>query len=182
MTKSAGHNRFVWDVRHSSSLVAPPGQYQARLTVDGATMTTALNVLMDPRLAAEGMTVADLREQYEHNLKMREMVAEVGRVRTRIQTASSRLANATGAGADTLAKVQAVAAKVETEPVRYGKPGIQAHITYLASMTANVDQKIGRDAIERYQVLKQQLDELRKQVDLLLPVTKTTDGAQQQPQ
>ena len=45
--------------------------------------------------------------------------------------------------ADTLAKVQAVAAKVETEPVRYGKPGIQAHITYLASMTGGADQ-IGR--------------------------------------
>ena len=110
MTKSAGHNRFVWDVRHSSTLAAPPGQYQARLTVDGATLTTPLNVLMDPRLAAEGMTVADLREQYEHNLKMREMVAEVGRVRARIQATSSRLANATGAGADTLAKVRAVAA------------------------------------------------------------------------
>src|SRR5207302_1378301 len=27
--------------------------------------------------------------------------------------------------------------------------GLQAHITYLASMTANVDQKVGRDAIER---------------------------------
>ena len=148
--------------------MAPPGQYQARLTVDGATLTTPLNVLMDPRLAAEGMTAADLREQYDHNLKMREMVAEVGRVRTRIQTASSRLANATGAGADTLAKVQAVAAKVETEPVRYGKPGIQAHITYLASMTGGADQKIGRDAIERYAVLKKELDAIKAELDRIL--------------
>ena len=168
VTKSAGHNRFVWDVRHSSTLVAPPGQYQARLTVDGATLTTPLNLLMDPRLAAEGMTAADLREQYEHNLKMREMVAEVGRVRTRIQTTSSRLANATGAGADTLAKVRAVAAKVETEPVRYGRPGIQAHITYLAGMTAGADQKIGRDAIERYAVLKKELDSIKAELDRIL--------------
>ena len=168
VTKSAGHNRFVWDVRHSSTLAAPPGQYQARLTVDGATLTTPLNVLMDPRLAAEGMTVADLREQYEHNLKMREMVAEVGRVRARIQATSSRLANATGAGADTLAKVRAVAAKVETEPVRYGRPGIQAHITYLAGMTAGADQKIGRDAIERYAVLKKELDAIKAELDRIL--------------
>ena len=52
-----------------------------------------------------------------------------------------------------------------TEPVRYGKPGLQAHITYLASMTANVDQKIGRDAIERYAVLKKELDQARAEFE-----------------
>jgi len=35
-------------------------------------------------------------------------------------------------------------------------------------MTANVDQKIGRDAVERYAVLKKELDELRVEVDRLL--------------
>jgi hypothetical protein len=101
-------------------------------------------VLIDPRLASEGITVADLKEQFDHNLRMRDLVAEVGRVRQRIQGAVSRLQNASGAAADTLAKVQSVAAKVETEPVRYGKPGLQAHITYLAGMTSAADQKIGR--------------------------------------
>ena len=38
-------------------------------------------------------------------------------------------------------------------------------ITYLASMTANVDEKIGRDAVERYAVLKKELDDLRVEVD-----------------
>jgi photosystem II stability/assembly factor-like uncharacterized protein len=168
VTKSAGHNRFVWDVRHSSTLTAPPGRYTARLTIAGDTMSTPLNVLIDPRLAAEGMTVADLKEQFDHNLKMREMVAEVGRVRQRIQGASSRLANASGAAADTLAKIQAVAAKVETEPVRYGKPGIQAHITYLAGMTSGADQKIGRDAIARYAVLRKELDAIKAELDRIL--------------
>ena len=32
-------------------------------------------------------------------------------------------------------------------------------------MTSNVDQKIGRDAIERYQVLKKELDALKAQAD-----------------
>jgi hypothetical protein len=131
-------------------------------------MSTSVNVLIDPRLASEGMTVADLKEQFEHNLRMREMVAEVGRVRQRIQGASSRLQNASGASADTLAKVQAVAARVETEPVRYGKPGLQAHITYLASMTSGADQKIGRDAIARYAVLRKELDAIKAELDRIL--------------
>ena len=168
VTKNAGHNRFVWDVRHSSSLGAPPGRYSARLTIGSETMSTPLNVLIDPRIAAEGITVADLKEQFEHNLRMREMVAEVGRVRQRIQGAMSRLQNASGAGADTLAKLRAIAAKVETEPVRYGKPGIQAHITYLAGMTTGTDQKIGRDAVARHAVLRKELDAIKAELDAIL--------------
>jgi hypothetical protein len=168
VTRNAGHNRFVWDVRHSSTLTAPPGRYTARVVIASDTMSTPLNVLIDPRLAAEGMTVADLKEQFDHNLRMREMVADVGRVRQRIQGAMSRLANASGAGADTLEKVRAVAAKVETEPVRYGKPGIQAHITYLAGMTTGADQKIGRDALARYAVLKKELDAIKAELDRIL--------------
>ena len=49
-----------------------------------------------------------------------------------------------------------------------GSPGLQAHITYLAGMTANVDQKIGRDAIERYEVLRKELDTIKTEVEQLL--------------
>ena len=52
--------------------------------------------------------------------------------------------------------------------MRYGKPGLQAHISYLAGMTTGVDQKIGRDAIERYEVLRRELDAIRTEVDRLL--------------
>jgi hypothetical protein len=61
--------------------------------------------------------------------------------------------------------------------VRYGKPGLQAHITYLAGMTANVDQKIGRDAVERYAVLKKELDDVRVEVDRLLGPTSSSSAA-----
>ncbi len=70
-----------------------------------------------------------------------------------------------------LAAIECVAAKLLTEPVRYGKPGLQAHITYLAGMTANVDQKIGRDAIERYEVLKKEFEAVRAEVERALTST-----------
>jgi hypothetical protein len=35
-------------------------------------------------------------------------------------------------------------------------------------MTANVDQNIGRDAVERYAVLKKEFDALRGEVDKVL--------------
>ena len=68
----------------------------------------------------------------------------------------------------TASEVNAIAGKLLTEPVRYGKPGLQAHIMYLASLTSGVDQKIGRDAIDRYQVLRKELDAVKAEVDALL--------------
>ena len=55
-----------------------------------------------------------------------------------------------------------------TPGVRYARPGLQEQINYLAGMTRGVDQKIGRDAIARYQVLKKELDDLRAEADRVL--------------
>ncbi len=168
VTKDAGLNRFVWDVRHQSGLTAPPGRYQARLTVGTTMLTQPFTVLIDPRVAADGVTVADLREQFAHNMRMQAMVASVNDLVSRVREAQAKLRGASGADAEKAKQIDAIAAKLLTEPVRYGKPGLQAHITYLAGMTASVDQKIGRDATERYAVLKKELDQVRADVDRVL--------------
>ena len=162
-TKQVGTNRFVWDVRHQAGVTLPPGQYQARLKVGNKTLTEPFNVLIDPRVAEDGVTLADLQEQYEHNLRMREMVTTVNQLVTRVRDAQNK-----PNGAIDPNRLSAIAARLLTEPVRYGKPGLQAHITYLAGMTANVDQKIGRDAIERSEVLKRELEAMKAEVEQLL--------------
>ncbi|HKE60272.1 MAG TPA: hypothetical protein VKB46_26350 [Pyrinomonadaceae bacterium] len=168
VTKNIGLNRFVWDVRHQAGPTLPPGQYQARLKVGSVTLTTPFKVLIDPRVAEDGVTVADLQEQFEHNMRMRELVNSTTQLASRVREAQSKLKNAAGADGETLSRLNAVAEKLFTDPVRYSKPGLQAHITYLAGMTANVDQKIGRDAIERYGVLKKEFEEMRAEVDRIL--------------
>src|SRR5436305_1083130 len=74
VTKSAGLNRVVWDVRNKEGVIVPPGKYQARLKIGSNTLTEGFNLLIDPRVAEEGITVADLQEQFEHNMRMRELV------------------------------------------------------------------------------------------------------------
>jgi hypothetical protein len=165
VTRNAGLNRFVWDVRQQNGILMPAGSYQVRIKVADAVQTQPLVVRIDPRVAADGVTEADLREQYEHNVRMRELVEAVNRVAARLREAQNRLRDATGAERETAKALAALADRVFTEPVRYGKPGIQAHITYLAGMTTAVDQKIGRDAIERYQVLKKELDAITAELD-----------------
>jgi hypothetical protein len=167
VTKNAGLNRFVWDVRNQAGPTVPPGRYQARLKVGETTFTENFNVLIDPRVAADGVTLADLQEQYEHNMRMRELVNGVNQLVTRVRAAQNKFRTSGGSNGSA-AELDAVAGKLLTEPVRYGKPGLQAHITYLAGMTANTDQKIGRDAIERYQVLLKEYEALKAEVDRVL--------------
>ena len=168
VTKVAGLNRFVWDVRHRAGVTLPPGRYQARLKVDATTLTEGFNVLIDPRVADDGVTVADLREQYEHNMRMRELVNGANQIAARVREAQARLRTGSGTDDETANRVNAIAGKLFTPPVRYSKPGLQAHITYLAGMTSNVDQKIGRDAIKRYEVLRKEFEEIRAEVDSVL--------------
>jgi len=176
VSKVIGLNRFVWDVRNQAGVTLPPGRYQARIKTGGAVQTESFNVLIDPRVAADGVTQADLQEQFEHNVRMRELVSGVNQLVTRVREGKKNVQG------DALGALMVIEGKLLTEPVRYGKPGLQAHITYLANMTANVDQKIGRDAVERYEVLKKELENIRAEVDQLLGPASTTNGAPQQPQ
>jgi photosystem II stability/assembly factor-like uncharacterized protein len=168
VTKTAGLNRVFWDVRNKEGVIVPPGRYQVRLKIGSTALTEGFNLLIDPRVAEDGVTVADLQEQFEHNMRMRELVTGANQLVTRVRDAQTKLRNAATADSEMATKVSALAAKLLSEPVRYGKPGLQAHITYLASMTANIDQKIGRDAIERYAILKKEFDAVRAEVDRVL--------------
>jgi hypothetical protein len=170
VTKNAGINRVTWDVRHQSGLAAPPGAYQVRLKVGEITQTQPLNVLIDPRVAAGGVTVADLQEQFDHNMRMRELGASATQTVARVRAARAQLADAKGPDAEKAKRVNEIYEMLVNTPegVRYNKPGLQAHISYLSGMTTGVDQKVGHDALERYQVLKKELDAIRAELDKLL--------------
>lgn len=176
VTAHAGVNRFTWDLtypgpRQSASRPAGgggpdavPGTYSVRLTVAASgnantwSETQPLVVKPDPRVTKDGVTIADMREQFDHNMRVRDLVSEVNIAVSRIRAAQARLKGATGAAGDTLQKLSAIAANLETPPVRYSQPQLQGNITYLYGMTNGADQKVGRDAIERYRTLRTQLD------------------------
>jgi len=165
VAKAEGMNRFGWDVRNQAGFSMPPGPYQVRLRSGAVTLTQPFNVTIDPNVALDGVTVADLKEQYEHNVRMRRLVGDVSETVARVREMQASLRS--GGDAKKISALDAIAAKLSSEPVRYGKPGLQAHITYLAGMTTGADQKIGRDAVERYGVLRKELDAIRAELDSL---------------
>ncbi len=141
---------------------AVPGKYSVRLTSGAWSSTQPLTVIEDPRITKDGVTTADLREQFEHNIRVRDLVSDVNRAVARLKDAQK---TATGEQA---AKLKDLSADLITPSVRYSKPELQTHITYLYSLTAGTDQKIGRDAIARYLVLRKALNERMAELDQIL--------------
>jgi hypothetical protein len=175
----AGLNRFTWDLSYpgprdgagqpgGNGPMAPPGRYTLRMTVAGQTLTRPLIVRMDPRVTRDGVTLADVRDQFEHNVRVRDLVSDANRAAARLREARARLRDATGAGADTARQLRAIEAKLLTPPIRYSTPGLQSHIQYLYSMTLDADQRVGRDAKERFTALRQELDALIGQLNSIL--------------
>jgi hypothetical protein len=189
--KEQGLNRFTWDLAYpgprdangrvtGNGPTAVPGRYQVRLTVSGLPqrqagvtvsnlgLTQPLVVREDPRVARDGVTLADLRDQFDHNVRVRDLASDANRAVARVRDARTRLRDASGAAADTLTKLRAVEARLVTPAVRYSTPGLQAHITYLYGMTNQADQRVGRDAKERYATLRRELDGVIAQLNQLL--------------
>ena len=82
-----------------------------------------------------------------------------------------RAARATATG-EKLSSLNDLAADLITPAIRYSKPELQTQVTYLYSMTNATDQKIGRDAIERYRVLRKALDERIAELNKILGTDK----------
>ncbi|GMV20737.1 MAG: hypothetical protein AMXMBFR57_06860 [Acidimicrobiia bacterium] len=163
VTRNEGFNRFVWDVRHQNGMLVPPAAYQVRLKVGDTVLTQKVNVLIDPRVAIDDVTPADLKEQFEHGVRVAALVTDVNQVVARVRQAQQQATDPAKRKV-----LDEIADELLTDPVRYGKPGLQAHIQYINRLGLGVDQKVGRDAIERYETLKKELDALKIRLDQIL--------------
>ena len=175
-----GMHRFVWDLRYAGAPVpvrpgivargrfpegpvAAPGDYTIVLTAGASTMRQALHVVEDPRVLASGVTDADLSGQLAHNLKVLALVNDTNLAVARVNAAMAAEKNPERARA-----LKAIADRLITPRIRYSQPALQTHVTYLYSETNATDQKIGRDAAERYVELRRRVDAVIADLDKLI--------------
>ncbi len=93
----AGMNRFVWNLRYPDASEFPgmimwagttagpravPGTYQVRLTVGERELTETFEIVKDPRIDA---TQADLQEQFDFLIRIRDRVSEANDAVARIR-------------------------------------------------------------------------------------------------
>jgi hypothetical protein len=161
-------NRLFWDYNNAVGIMVAPGSYRVKITSAGQTETQPLALKLDPRLAEDGVTVADLKEQYDQNMHARDLVNEMNRVANRVRLARTKLRS--GGDPAQLKKVEELGVAIfgAGEGIRYGQPGLQTNVTYLASMTGRADQRIGRDAIDRLATLRRELDAVEARVNQVL--------------
>jgi len=181
LPRKAGLNRFWWDMRWPgpwnadtqrsgrNGPMAAPGTYSVRLIVGDSTYERPLVLRTDPRVTADGVTDAVIRAQLAHEMKARDLVSDAARLGDRLKAARERLAKVDGqAAADTLRQVREMEGVLLAESVRYGRPGLQTHITYLYGMTTDADQPVSRDAAARLIELRATLDGIVRRADALL--------------
>ena len=162
LATTQGMHRFVWDLRHvgpwgadrdrggrGAPLVAP-GTYETRLTAGDRTFSRTFSVLIDPRVAADGVTEADLRAQERLSLRVRDALSAARRMAHDIESLE--------ADSDVLASLHA--ALVTDPEVFYAEKMLIDQLQYLYGMTTSADQRPGADALERIETLEAELDSI----------------------
>jgi photosystem II stability/assembly factor-like uncharacterized protein len=173
-----GMNRFVWDLRYAGGppssggdmeggnfggqgpLVAP-GTYRARLTAGGATKTENIVVRIDPRVAKDGITVADLAEQSRFALKVRDALAEARQVQQRVRQAID-------AKRGDQAKLQSVWERLVTKSGPYEDQMFIDQLSNVGREINQADQKVGASAYERMNELVKEWAALKADAETAL--------------
>jgi len=139
-------NRFVWDLRYLDGPLVAPGSYKVRLTAAGATKTEFVTVKIDPRIAKDGVTVADLVEQTKFALKVRDQLAEARQLATRVRQAMD-------ATRGDPAKLQSLWDRLTTKSDPYEDQMFGDQVSNVNREINEADQKLGASAYERFNEL-----------------------------
>lgn len=172
-----GMNRFVWDLRYAGGPAGggdgegggfagqgpfvAPGTYRARLTAGGVTKTESFTVRIDPRVAKDGVTVADLAEQSRFALKVRDALAEARSYQQRVRQAME-------AKRGDQSKLQNVWDRLTTKPGPYEDQMFIDQMSNVAREIAQADQKVGASAYERFNDLMKEWATLKADADAVL--------------
>jgi hypothetical protein len=183
-TAHEGLNRFVWDFTvpgpNGAARGGPmvvPGAFTARLTVSGASeqvavMEQGFEVMMDPRVAADGVTIVDLQAQFDLGIRIRAAIEDADATIERLQGAQTRVAE--GSDVETELKEIERALLTDRTITSYPQPMLRDQLNYLNSNSQRADQKPAADMYERFEVLVTELEQHKQRLQRLIRMV--TDG------
>lgn len=179
LTVRPGHNRFMWDYRWANNgPLAAPGLYLASLTLGdpakGPRPTQVLvsdfEVVVDPRVLADGITVADLVDQQEFLLRVREVQARATALRERVRNAMQKAGVAVPTppgpgespfrrhpGAPELHPLQTWYARLVTPSGTYQQGMLVDQLNNIVRAEGGADQKVGTEARRRLADLEKEI-------------------------
>ncbi|MBA4322062.1 MAG: hypothetical protein C0408_04530, partial [Odoribacter sp.] len=167
-----GMHRFSWDMttfgavsglsrgRGQGSPQVVPGTYKILFDVDGKTSETTVEIFPDPKVTDDGVTLNDLKEQYELIIKIRDLLTESRLFEREVNAQlkpyaekSAKKKKLSGEEKKDYEKLLSVKNKLVTDTVIYPQAMLIDQISYLYSNVNSVDQKPGREAFIRFDEL-----------------------------
>ncbi len=187
----AGHTRFVVPLEHpgpwqnpdaggrgrggDSGPAVSPGSYAVRVRAGDWSDTRPLEVRMDPRTAAAGVTAEALRRQEALGLRVRDLLSRARQALAAVDSAledsdaPSTMEEAPANSAPDVGRLREIRARLtEEEGIAYPQPMLLEQIAYLYGMITGAPQDPGRDAAERCQALEDELGEVQAQLSTIL--------------
>jgi photosystem II stability/assembly factor-like uncharacterized protein len=180
LSSKPGLHRFEWDMRHSGAWDASPyrrysrgpmvspGTYTVRLTVDEEVMEQSFELMMDPKVAESGVSLADLKQQEKVGLEIVELLTEVKKMREDIRQEQSKLEqrkDLSTAEQKRLEKLQYATQQLVQAEGSYMKPMLIDQVNYLYGIVRQADQMPGKDVVERLEELRQEKKKLEQSID-----------------
>jgi hypothetical protein len=175
----AGMQRFSWDMRYPGvnngpgGPMAPPGNYAVRLTAGAYNATRTFALKADPRVLADGVTPADLDEQFAFLIKVRDALTEARGLAQRVEQAMKKAGVSPPAAATPGVRamdekfahpLQKVWAQLNELPGIYPQPMLINQLNNVNRMVGQADQKVGKDAVERFNDLTKELESLKSDI------------------
>jgi photosystem II stability/assembly factor-like uncharacterized protein len=191
----AGMQRFTWDMRHPGPWspgapsggpggpIAAPGKYTVRLTANGQTQSRTFELKADPRVLKDGVTQADLEEQVTFQLKVRDAISDARRLQQQVEQAMQKAGIKPPAPAPPGVRpldlkfehpLQRLWAALADMPAPYPQPMLLNQLQNIARMVGQADQKIGKDAVDRYNDLMKDLKAVQAEFAKIAGSTTTT--------
>ena len=200
VSNRAGVNRFNWDMRFPGPTAFPnmilwaagtqgpralPGNYTARLTVEGAQpITQQFAIRMDPR--APHVTMADLQAQFDLAMQVRDRTSAANEGVIRIRNVKSQIDDRVKKAptdpklADMATQLKEKLSKIEEELYQVRNQSSQDPLNYpiklnnkLAALLGAVEGVEGRPTAQSYEVLKELSARLDQQLGWLTAIFNT---------
>jgi photosystem II stability/assembly factor-like uncharacterized protein len=169
-TVRPGHNRYLWNFQWDGGVMAAPGKFTVKMTAGDVVESRTFEVKVDPGVLKDGITQADLVEQQNFLLRVRDAIVSARELQSRVQQAMQKssvpLPPSPGPG-EWVGRMtyqhplQRIWARLVTAPGTYEQGMLIDQLSNISRAEGGADQKIGSEARKRFDDLMQELKALQ---------------------
>ncbi|MDO6472860.1 hypothetical protein [Maribacter sp. 1_MG-2023] len=165
-----GINRFQWDMRqkgawsdkesrsYKNGPIVLPGTYTAKLIVGKETFEQPFEILVDPRLAEEGIDETIIKEHLVFENKVLALLTEARKFQSQLE---KEIKKTTG---DKKASLEKTLKEIKNDEGAYPQQMLVPQIAYLSYIVGGADKVPGNEEVERLKDLQRQFTAIKEQV------------------